>query len=273
MHRIAMSLVVAALFTAPVRAGTLDPEGAQELPAYSVADPGAPEVTEANLLASERFWPYQAALLSSGAPTGAKHALAAGALGVVIRAEAGARVRLDFGRDGLVTLPVRDTDLLGRANAIRSGVVTKTAPNLTFAIAPRLLDAEAEAPRRVRLEASMERSGFLCLFADPSAPGFARLAASLAPLGGRGVLPVLFPQGEHPDAALLPKLRAAGWRGAFALDHMSEAYTRTLLDDGAHLPLLALYSAEGRELWSGAVGAAIPPELERALADGFAPQH
>jgi hypothetical protein len=125
----------------------------------------------------------------------------------------------------------------------------------------------------VRLEDSFERTRFLCLFADPGAPGFARLAASLAPLADRGgVLPVLFAQGEHPDAALLQRLRAAGWRGAFALDHTSEAYTRTLLDDEAPLPQLALYSAEGRELFSGAIEDAVPPGLERALAEGFSAQ-
>jgi hypothetical protein len=148
--------------------------------------------------------------------------------------------------------------------------VTKSAPNLTYAITPRLLDGEAEVIRRVRLEDSFGYTGFLCLFADPNAVSFPKLAGLLAPLSGRdGVLPVLFAQGEHPDILLARKLNAGGWKGAFALDHMSEAYTRTLVDGPIEGPMLALYSAEGRVIWSGAFLGAIPPELERAWAEAF----
>jgi hypothetical protein len=258
------------LSVAAARAGTQEPFESASLPAYSVADAAAPEVTEANLLASERLWPYQAALVSPHAEAGSTRAIPAGALGVVIRVEADDRVRLDFGRDGLVTLSARETDLVARANAIRNGTAAKTAPNLTYAIAPRLLDATAETPRRVRLEDSFERAGFLCVFANPDAPSFPRLAGLLEPFAGRGgVLPVLFPQGEHPDVALLAQLRAAGWKGAFALDHLSESYTRTLIDGAIDEPRAALFSAEGRLVWSGALGSALPPELERAWTQEF----
>jgi hypothetical protein len=99
---------------------------------------------------------------------------------------------------------------------------------------------------------------------------FPRLAGELAPWAGRGgVMLVLFPQGEHPDVTLLPQLRAAGWKGAFALDHMSEAYTRTLVDGAIDEPRVALLSAEGRLVWTGAFGSSRPPELERAWAETF----
>ena len=270
MLRIASALFAVSLAAASSVAGTQEPSVANSLPAYSVADAAAPEVAEANLVASERFWPYQAALTRPFTPAGAAREIPAGSLGVVIRVEANAHVRIDFGRDGIATPPVDATDLLARANAIRSGAATKTAPNFTYAIAPRLLDAESETPRRVRLESSFESAGFLCLFANPDEVSFPKLAGLLAPLAGRGgVRLVLFPHGAHPDVALLPKLRAAGWRGAFALDHLSEAYTRTLIDGEIEAPTLALYSAEGREIWSGAFLGAIPNDLERAWAEAF----
>ena len=49
----------------------------------------AAAVTDANLLESERFWPYQVALARDGS------------LGVLIRVEEGAIARIDFGRDGI----------------------------------------------------------------------------------------------------------------------------------------------------------------------------
>lgn len=270
MRPFAATLASLLLVSASATAGTQDPEPARDLPAYVVRDDAAPEVTLANLIASERFWPYQAALVRPWTPPASARAIPAGTLGVVIRALPGARVRIDFGRDGLFTLPVVETDLLRRANEIRTGALAKTAPNLTYAIAPRLLDAESESPRRVRLEHSFDDAGQLCLFADPSDARFPRFAAALAPLAGRsGVSLVLFPQGEHPDIALHPKLREAGWRGAFALDHLSEAYTRTLVDGPIDTPRLALFSAEGRMLWTGPFDGAIPPALERAYAEGF----
>jgi hypothetical protein len=273
MLRIASSLLAASLLAASAGAGTQELHGSASLPAYEVADRTAAEVTPANLLASERFWPYQAALVGSYTPAGAARAIPTGATGVVIRVERDTRVRIDFGRDGLVTLPVQATDLLRRANEIRTGSAAKTAPNLTYAITPRLLDGEAEVIRRVRLENSFALTGFLCLFADPNAVSFPKLAGLLAPFAGRGgVQPVLFAQGEHPDIALARKLNAAGWKGAFALDHMSEAYTRTLVDGALDAPTLALYSAEGRVIWSGPILGAIPPELEVAWAQAFPAQ-
>jgi hypothetical protein len=248
-------------------------EGAHEnaLPVWTVADAAAPTVSAANLLSSERFWPYQAALARGITLPGGSRELPAGTLGVVIRIEPGARVRIDFGRDGLATLPVGATDVVARANAIRTGAAQKTAPNLTYAIAPRLLDAGTETPRRVRLEDSFERSAFLCVFARPDAPSFPKLASLVVPLANERVLLVLFAQGEHPDAELHARVRAAGWQGAFALNHLAEAYTRTLVDGEIDEPQAALYSAEGRELWSGEVRGELPPELARAVARATRP--
>jgi hypothetical protein len=267
MLRSASVLLLASLvaFSAPVRAS--EPAGAN-LPAWRVADADASAVTEANLLASERFWPYQASLSGGVKLPGSTRELPPGTLGVVIRIEPGARVRIDFGRDGLATLPVAATDVVARANAVRTGAAEKTAPNLTYAIAPRLLDARADAMRRVRLEDSFTRRAFLCVFANPDDASLRKLASWIAARTTSGdVLPVLFAQGQHPDGELHERLRAAGWNGAFAMNHLAEAYAGTLVDEELSAPRIALFSAEGRELWSGEFHRELPAELERALAE------
>ncbi len=272
MSRLTAAAFAAAFVAAHSVAESGAPRVTDSLPAYTVADASAPVVTQANLVESERFWPYQVALTKPSPPTHSSATeLPAGSLGVLIRVEVAHQARLDFGRDGLITVPVSATDLIARANAIRTGATVKTAANFAFAIGPRLVDADSEAPVRLEFAKSMDRAGFLCFFTDPTAPSFPKLAGALAPLAGRdGVLAVLFPQGEHVDSALHTQLRAAGWKGAFVVNHLSEAYTRTLIDSAIKAPTLALYSAEGRVLWTGVFDGTFEPEFERAWAEAFA---
>ena len=62
-------------------------------------------------------------------------------MGVLIRVEASGLARIDFGRDGLYEVPVGATDLVERANRIRTGELRKMAPNFVLAIGPRLVDS------------------------------------------------------------------------------------------------------------------------------------
>lgn len=219
----------------------------------------AAAVTDANLLESERFWPYQVALARDGS------------LGVLIRVEEGAIARIDFGRDGRREVPVAETDLIERANDVRLGRLEKLAPNFTLAIGPRLLDPTGDELVPFPFAAALERRGFLCVFADPGAVGFSDLARGLAPLSERhGVLTIVFAQGEHPDAALREKLRALGWAVPFVHDHLAEAYTRSLLREGTSLPALLLQTSEGRVVFQGGWRPEALPELESALERDFA---
>lgn len=236
------------LIALPALAETNAPSSANDLPPYVVAEPNAPAVTHASALASEKFWPYQVTLVQSwSAPHGAR--LAQGATGVVIRVERAGNLRIDFGREGLHTLPLGFTDFLTRANDVRLGAATKVAPNLTYAIAPRLIDAQDDVPRRLRFEQSFETTAYLAVFARVEGRELEALAQRLAPL----VTPyprvrlVLFAEGNVPDAELHARLHAAGWAGVFLMDHLAEAYARTLVD--GETTALALFSAEGRTLW------------------------
>ena len=232
----------------------------------------APAVTRQNLLASERYWPYQVALIEPFEVEAdpAKQPLAAGLRGVLIRVEESGRARIDFGRDGQHVVPVAVTDLLERANRIRRGDETKMAPNFALAIGTKLLEPGPGHPTSVGLLAAMQRPGFLCVFADPGAEGFAGVAATLAPLQDRHqVLTILFPQGEAPDAKLAERLRSLGWPVPFLQSFLAAAYTRTLLPAASPLPFVLLQTNEGRLILQGRWTPGMVEELRSAIDRSF----
>jgi hypothetical protein len=240
---------------------------------HHAEDPGAAVVTEASLLASERFWPYQVASIRPWQPAGRAHPLRLGSVGVLIRVEASGLARIDFGRDGLYEVPVGETDLVERANRIRLGELEKAAPNFLYSIAPRLGDSASSSPGAFPYRAAADQRGFLCVFADPGAKHFRDLASALAPLREReGVLTILFPQGAHPDIQLREQLRSLGWAVPFAFDHLAEAYTRSLLPERTPLPALTLQTSEGRLLFQSSWGADVVPELISALDENLGGQ-
>jgi hypothetical protein len=262
--------VLLAILPASPRAESPDTSPGNRAPGARVADAQAAAVTERNLLASERFWPYRVELRRPWRPAGRRQPLLPGAAGVLIRVEASGVARIDFGRDGLYEVPVRATDLLQRANRVRRGELEKLLPNFVLAIAPRLLDSGSASPRPFPPAAAAEPRAFLCVFADSGAEGFAELATSLTPLRERhGALTILFPQGQHPDAEVRERLRSLGWTVPFAQDHLAEAYTRSLLAEETPLPALLLQTGEGRVLFRSRWGAGAVGELEAALERAF----
>jgi hypothetical protein len=228
-------------------------------------------VTAEDLLARERFWPYQVELVEAWAPAGSA-ALPAGSTGVLVRVEPSGRARIDFGRDGLHEVPAALTDLAWRAERVRRGELEKTAPNFVLAIGPRLLDAGAPALRPFAWERALEGRRFLAVFADPAAEELRDLAEALAPLREQpGVLTILFPQGEHADARVRERLRSLGWPVPFVYDHLSEPYTRSLLGEGVRPPAVVLQTAEGRVILAGTWEAGTASRLRAALGDGNVP--
>ena len=237
---------------------------------WEIADPKAPVVTSANLLESERFWPYQIELVSPWQPPDRATPLAAGTLAVLVRIENTGRARIDFGRDGLFEVPIDVTDLVGRANQIRLGAMPKIAPNLAHAIGPRLVDSDADTIRPLDFPATFEPQAFLVVFADPEAKSFEALARSLAPFRGRpGLLTVLLPQGLRPDVKVRDTLRALDWKVPFVMDQFDEGYTRSLLPRGTSIPAVMLLTREGRVLferaWKTDTAAALASVIDRSL--------
>jgi hypothetical protein len=241
------------------------------VPAHAASSPGAPAVTAATLLESERFWPYHVRLESAWTPPRARDAIPAGAIGVLVRVESRSLARVDFGRHGLVDAPIEKTDLVARANAIRLGQEEKRLPNLVEAIGPRLLASEGDALEALPLSFTYAHDGFLCVFADPSAEGFPDLAVAMTALPHRAeLLTILFPQGRKSDAAVRERLRASGWKVPFVYQHLAEPYTRTLIGDAAVLPRISLLSPEGRLLFDREWRPDTITALRAAIEDRFA---
>jgi hypothetical protein len=256
--RVAVALGLLLIASLPAATHAEEMAGAT-LPEHHAADPGAAVVSAQTLLANERFWPYQVALANGE-----------GAAGVLIRVEPGGVARIDFGRDGLREVPIAETDLLERANRIRTGELDKIAPNFLLAIGPRLVDATGERMRPVPYPLAAERQGFLCVFADPNAKDFAAIAAALAPLQDRHrVWTLLFPRAELPDAKLRDQLRALDWPVPFVYDHLAEAYSRSLLAQNDALPFVMLVTRDGRVVYESRWKADVAPDLRAALDEAF----
>ena len=226
----------------------------------------------ANLAANERDWPYHVALVERWQPPGGGQPLARGTRGVLIRITSDGAALIDFGRDGRQLVPLAASDVLANANRIRAGEFEKSIPNFALALGPRLASPLATPPRPVPLDTVAASRGFLCVFADPEAPGFEALAHQLAPFAQReGVMTILLPQGAHADASVAARLRSLAWPVAFVPDGLAEAYTRTLRSGPATLPALMLVSNEGRLLYESSWRPELEPALRAALDASFAP--
>jgi hypothetical protein len=227
-------------------------------------------VTSADLLAREELWPYHATLVRRWEPATGGKPVEVGVMGVLIRVEAGGLARIDFGRDGVHTVPVGDTDLVERANLVRTGALEKDAPNFALALGQRLLDASVDPPGPISLVEASHKQGFLCVFADPRAEGFPELADALRRLAKRsGVPTVLLPQGGPPDALVRDRLVALEWPVLFVPREMAEGYTRSLISDSEQLPAILLVTSQGRVLFHAPWSPSVLPGLESALASGF----
>lgn len=266
-------LPIAACLALPaVTAGAGD-EGhvTSQLPPHDASDDTAAAVTGANLLASERFWPYQVALVEPFTPEGRSGPLPVHINGVLVRVEdGGRRARIDFGRDGVADVPVALTNVIERANEVREGKLRKMAPNFLLAVGPRLLHSKTGVPRPFDIYTAWNDPAFLCVFADPASEEFAEIAAALAPLEGRhGVGTLLFPQGPQTNEQILGTLRSLEWPIPFVYDHLSESYTRSLLSEGTQMPAVLLQTSEGRLLfespWRDGVAAAVRDAIDREL--------
>jgi len=249
------------------------PLAAQEVPVHDASDPGAPEVTLANVLENDRFWPYRVALLEPTTPPGASRPIRAGLSGVLVEVNSAKRVRIDFGRDGILEVPIEETNLVAESNRVRLGELDKLAPNLIAALGPRLVESGAPGLRQLDFAQIGPRDQVILVFADPTTPQFAPLAKSLAPYQARNeLLTILVPQGNHSDAEVRRSLRERGWTVPFVYRHLAPGYTKSLVDEGIELPAVRLSSAEGRTLFDRAWGEEAGARLGELLESTYGPQ-
>lgn len=256
---------------APNASPTAAAPAPEEVPVeHHAEDPTAPEVTAKNLLANERFWPYRVSLARSWKGEGVPSELPSGTSGIVVRVEDEKNVRIDFGRNGLAEVPIAATDLVARSNGVRLGTERKYQPNFIEAIGPRLIDSKAEPMRPVTMATVYRHQGFVCVFADMSAPSLAEIAKALAPLARReDVMTVVFPQGRPLDVIVYERLRSVDWKVPFVFQHLSEPYTRTLIGEAPKLPYVTLQTSEGRLLLAKQWHDGLEGELVAAIDQAF----
>lgn len=227
-------------------------------------------ITAENLLEREAGWPYQVELSEAWSPEGADITLEAGTPGVLIRVEEGGLARIDFAAGGVHTLPVARTNTVERANEVRTGSRHKPGPNFFAAIGPRIMDGAAPTPTYLPATTLMQAKGFLSVFADPEAEGFAELAAELAPLEDRyGVATVLFPLGGHPSMDVLTVLQRIDWPVPFMADFLAEPFSRAF--SSPPYPRVMLTSPEGRLFFEQRWTDETPASLSAAIESTFAP--
>lgn len=261
-------LLLLAILPGPLWAESSGEQTTNQAAKPAAAQVDAAAVTEKNLMANERFWPYHVALTEAWQPAGREKPLRQGRRGVLIRVEDSGLVRIDFGRHGLYEVPVGETDLVERANRVRRSELGKLGPNFALALGNRLFHAESLHP--VGFPTAAERPGFLCVFADPLEEGFIELAAGLAPLHERhGVWTILFPQGEYPDPQMAQYLGSLDWTVVLVHDRLSEPYTRTLVDEKTPLPYVMLQTNEGHVLFESEWKPDVVPALAAALDEAF----
>lgn len=268
-----LSLITMPALGAPDAKPSMTETKTPALPAFSASDPSAPPVSEINLMTSERFWPYTVSLVSEWRAGSDGRTLAAGSKGVLVRVDSHERVRIDFGRDGIVEVPVDRTDLIAGANAIRTGEARKDAPNLTWAIGARILDGGADEVGLYGMEHALAKRGFLMIFVDPAdAPTYASMARALAPMNDRhDVLTIVVPQGRESDEEMLALQKRVGWSAAFMLGHLAIPYTTSLLPGTAGAPYVILQTNEGRVIAEGPWSEDLVPRLATALDTEFGP--
>ncbi len=245
---------------------------ATAMPALAAQRGDQEAITEASLLAHEEAWPFHVTLVRPWSPPNSAKPLPVGIPAALIRVESiGNVARIDFGRDGVYTVPIAETDLVAEANRVRTRALEKIAPNFVLAIGPRLLDPSSDPPRQLKLGDAAESRAFLSVFADPGADSFGEIAGALRGVRAPpGVRTIVFPQGSRGDEAARARLRALQWPVPFVLAQMSEAYSRSYLPDGASPPFVMLVTSQGRLLFQRAWRPEIARELEAALAQALA---
>lgn len=244
---------------------------APETPAIpEVAEESASDaITKANLLASERYWPDIVALVEPWSPEGDAPPLKRGLRGALIRVEDDLRVRIAFGRHGNHTLPLEKTDLLARAEEIRSGLRHKLGPNFIVHFGTQFVDPERKELGPYSTLRLRDYGLFLCVFADPRSPDFKKSIATLEPLEpSEEIRTLFFPLGVAAGelGAVREALAAAGWLVPFAYPGGADIQARSILGEPSEAPIALLLTAEGRVLLRTALDSPDRAEQIRAAA-------
>jgi len=236
---------------------------------FDASDPMSEPVTAENLLQKDRFWPYHTTLVQDWQIAAGAGRLSAGLTGTLIRIkENGSEALVDFGRDGLHTVPVAYLDVVARAESIRAGTGEKRAENLVLRIAGRLVDGAAASLRPYIYDHEKDYQVWLVFFVDPASVEFEQMHVFFMDYTPQGdfVFPLLFPLGGMEDAEVLATLRKHEWGIPFLYRFLAPSYLRSMKPDLLEGPAVALFTPEGRLLftkkWSPEAGYDVIRELK-----------
>jgi len=239
---------------------------------HAAADPSAPAVTADTLPLEDRFWPFRVRMTSAWVPPGGTEPVPLDRPGVLVRVNDDGTARVDFASRGRFEVPIDRTDLVERANRVRTGEIEKFGPNLVVTIGNKLIDTSGDDVRVYTIFLDTPVRGILCVYADPAADDFAVLAEQLGPLAARHDLEVVvLPQTESKDLAVWRRFREVGLEAPFVRFRYMAPFTRSLLGPApSPLPYFQLATREGRVLRAGPWDADAPAGV-LALVSGKAP--
>ncbi len=224
----------------------------------------APSLTESALYDNSALWPPRAALTVDYTSSDADdpRTIPSRREAVLIRLEPDEPIHalLDFGRLGLHSVPLTQTDILERAEKIASGGMEKQTPNWTMMLGrgfSKLHPAPFQGGTNVPLTDLKDVEHFLIVYLDAD-PEAMRATAELLDqhaeaLKEASTLPVIFGTGEFPyigEPAYMKTLRENGMeKQKFIVPHVSVPYARSMDHSIPGSPAIVLVDAEGKTLY------------------------
>lgn len=224
-----------------------------------------------SLFEASAYWPVRVALLEDWSPAAPDaRTIPAGRQGVLIRLEAAEEVLalVDFNRLGLHRVPVAGTDLLARAEAIRSGEAVKEFPNMSLMIGRGFSKLAPETGAlNIEVKALLPYRHLLLVYADAADGSLEEVAAFLKDhqelYAASDTFAVIYPRGEFAAAGLGPVVRAMREHGLkdipFMAPHVAEPYAQSIDHRIPGFPAIVLTDTEGKTLYEPGID---PLEME-----------
>ena len=236
-------------------ASCLEPEDSPELEPNETAEPaGAAPLTGEDLVSQDAYWPEKVYVTGDWTPDDSWKDARKPIRGMLLRVPDPGHVRVDFGRLGIHEVPIAETDVLPKANALRVEAAPNRRGNLTRLLSGALTDTRFEQVQPYRRH-RIVRSDILLVAAPLDAELLRGMAESLREfhVPGEGMNVVLLVQKKERDSvAIFETLREIGWEMPFLRWGFVESATNGYLEEGHTIPWIGLMSPFGRSFYQAA---------------------
>lgn len=223
----------------------------------------APSLTDSAVYDNSALWPQRAALTADfdTIDSDASRTIPSGREAVLIRLEPGEPIHalLDFGRLGLHSVPLAQTDVLTRAEKIKNGDEEKEIPNWTMMIGrgfSKLNHGTGQGGSSVPLSDLEGIKRFLIVYLDSDVEAMQATGELLDQYAeifeANSILPVIFGIGRFPTIGEAPYMRTLRENGLepyiFIVPHVSAPYARSMAHGISKGPGIILVDTEGKTL-------------------------